>query len=418
MGQTLTFKKKIAAGQLFAVTHAARAGLHSPPMKQFQIFKPGKHTASNGTTLAFSEDQLRAAVAAYDPALHEAPIVVGHPRDNGPAYGWIKSLSFADGAIEADPQQIDADFAEMVQAGRFKKRSASWYLPDSPNNPKPGTLYLRHVGFLGAQPPAVKGLRDVAFSDAEEGVIELGEWEDRSALGSIAGLLRGMREWLLAEKGADVADRVLPNYDIENVKRAYDAPPDPKEEPTPAGMPAFTEDDPMKIEELQAQVAELTAERDKLKATQLPADFAEREATLKQREDALAASQLAADRSAVDARVGAIVTAGRLLPAQRKHAADFAMSLAAGEAVIDFGEGDKAEKLTQREAYMRQLEAAPVAVNYGEMSGAAGGKPSEGAGDPQAVADKARDLVKTKQAEGKTMSFTEAVAEVMASDAA
>ncbi len=51
----------------------------------------------------------------------------------------------------------------MVKAGRFKSRSASFYHPDNPNNPKPGVYYLRHVGFLGAQPPAVKGLKAVEF---------------------------------------------------------------------------------------------------------------------------------------------------------------------------------------------------------------------------------------------------------------
>ena len=48
----------------------------------------------------------------------------------------------------------------------FKKRSASFYPPGHPANPTPDRPYLRHVGFLGAQPPAVKGLAD--FADAGE----------------------------------------------------------------------------------------------------------------------------------------------------------------------------------------------------------------------------------------------------------
>ena len=108
-------------------------------MKRFEIFRPGKHTAASGVTLNFSDADLQAAVAAYDPAVHEAPIVVGHPKDNAPAYGWIGSLSFGDaGAMEAAPIQVDADFAEMVSAGRFKKRSASWYVPGSANHPLAG----------------------------------------------------------------------------------------------------------------------------------------------------------------------------------------------------------------------------------------------------------------------------------------
>lgn len=169
----------------------------------------------------------------------------------------------------------------------------------------------------------------------------------------------------------------------------------------------------MKIEELQAQVAALTAERDTLKANQKPADFAERETSLQAREAAVAAAEAKAARATVEARVAAIVKDGRLLPANQKNAVDFAMTLNTPEAVIDFGEGDKAEKLTQREAYLRQLEAAPKVVDYTERSGAAGGTPNEGAKDPEAVATEAREIVRKAAENGKHMSFTEAVGQVM-----
>lgn len=138
--------------------------------KPLHIFKPGRHTAMSGVELAFSEADLAATAAAYDSALHEAPIVVGHPAADGPAYGWIKSLAFADGGLEAEPEQVDPAFAELVKAGRFKKISASFYPPDSPKNPVPGVYYLRHVGFLGAQAPAVKGLRSPEFAEDDGAV--------------------------------------------------------------------------------------------------------------------------------------------------------------------------------------------------------------------------------------------------------
>lgn len=67
--------------------------------KPLQIFKPGRHTAMNGSALDFSESDLAASAAAYDPAKHEAPIVVGHPKTDGPAYGWVKQLNFAEGVL-------------------------------------------------------------------------------------------------------------------------------------------------------------------------------------------------------------------------------------------------------------------------------------------------------------------------------
>lgn len=379
-------------------------------MKTFEIFKPGTHTASSGTTLQFTEDDLRAAVQAYDPALHEAPIVVGHPRDNAPAYGWVKSLAYADGAINAEPIQVDANFAEMVASGRFKKRSASWYLPDAPNNPKPGSLYLRHVGFLGAQPPAVKGLKEVAFADAEEGIVEFND--SAMVTGILAMMMRRLREFFIAEYGTEKADSVMPDFlvaDIEAEARK------PAEQPEPAEMPMYAEDDPMKIEELQAQVAALTAERDELKAkADQAANFAEREESLKAREAAVAQAEAAAARARIESRVDGAVKAGRMLPAQRAQAVEFAASLADAEGTLQFGEGDKAEKVSPREHYLRQIEAAPVVVNYNEQASGNDTPPAD-AGDPTAIADKARDLVAKAKSEGKALSFTEAVAQVMTS---
>jgi len=141
------------------------------PSSPLQIFKPGTHTAMSGQALSFSESDLQATVAAYDPARHEAPLVVGHPAHDLPAYGWVQSLAFNEGGIDATPAQVNADFADMVAAGAFKKISASFYAPSAPTNPVPGVYYLRHVGFLGALAPAVKGMRTPAFSDTEAGVL-------------------------------------------------------------------------------------------------------------------------------------------------------------------------------------------------------------------------------------------------------
>ena len=123
-----------------------------------EIFRAGKHTDSLGRTREFTAADLDRMVAGYDPAKHEAPAVVGHPKDNGPAYGWVEGMKRAGGLLLAKFKQVAPEFEEMVRDGRFKKRSVSLY-PD-------GTL--RHVGFLGAQPPAVKGLKDVSFAAGDD----------------------------------------------------------------------------------------------------------------------------------------------------------------------------------------------------------------------------------------------------------
>lgn len=137
-------------------------------MQQIHIFKAGQQTASSGQTLVFTQADLEATAAAYNPDLHEAPLVVGHPEDDDPAYGWVAQLKAQANGLFAIPTQVNADFEELVKTGAFKKVSASFYPPQHPNNPTPGVYALRHVGFLGAQPPAVKGLKPTQFADAQD----------------------------------------------------------------------------------------------------------------------------------------------------------------------------------------------------------------------------------------------------------
>ena len=126
-----------------------------------EIFRAGRHTSDSGESIDFSAADIRDIADGYAPAMREAPLTVGHPASNLPSYGWVKGLTAtADGRLLMRPGQVDASFAEMVQAGRFKKRSASFYPPNNPSNPRPGKWYLRHVGWLGAQQPAIAGLKD------------------------------------------------------------------------------------------------------------------------------------------------------------------------------------------------------------------------------------------------------------------
>lgn len=135
---------------------------------QIEIFRAGSHTDDSGTVHNFSAADVAAMVASYDPALREAPLTIGHPAHNLPAYGWVKGLALnSAGNLAMDTHQVQPQFAEMVDSKLFKKRSASFYPPTHANNPKPGNWYLRHVAFLGAQPPAIAGLADFAEGDIE-----------------------------------------------------------------------------------------------------------------------------------------------------------------------------------------------------------------------------------------------------------
>lgn len=132
-----------------------------------QIFKAGEHTDRAGNRREWSDADLDKIVKLYNERdtenTHTAPVVVGHPAADKPAYGWVEKLRKAGKYLEAKFRDVDAAFAELVNAGRYRTISIALY-PD---------LRLRHIGFLGATPPAVKGLKEPTFEDVDGKIIQI-----------------------------------------------------------------------------------------------------------------------------------------------------------------------------------------------------------------------------------------------------
>jgi hypothetical protein len=360
-------------------------------MQPIEIFKIGTHTAMAGQTLDFSRDSLAAAVAAYAPATHEAPIVVGHPKDNHPAFGWIDHLELtADGVVLAHPKQVDAEFAELVKEGRYKKRSASWYLPDSPANPSPGTLYLRHVGFLGAQPPALKGLGDVQFNESEQGVVEFGD-SSPWAWDSLARMMRRWREKIIAKDGIEIADQELPSYEIEilveEAKRLR------QEQEKSESQPSFTEGQDMSATPPVTPPAQT-------------AEFAEQLATLAKRERDLSKRE-------IGNQLDDLIKTGKVLPAHKVGLVEFMATLDDADQTVEFGEGTAAVKQSPRQFMQAFLSGLPKVIDFAERS------KEDGAGTEieltaAELATKAQAYHAKQTAAGQHVSFSEAVAVVQA----
>lgn len=124
-----------------------------------EVFKTGNLTDSSGNAREWTAGDLDKIVASYNSQKdHEAPVVIGHPVDNSPAYGWIESLKRRGDILLAKLGSLAPEFVEWVKKGLYKKRSIALY----------GNGLLRHIGFLGGTPPAVKGLADPTFSDDGE----------------------------------------------------------------------------------------------------------------------------------------------------------------------------------------------------------------------------------------------------------
>ena len=131
-----------------------------------EIFAAGAHADNKGRAHTIDPAFLDSVVHNFNADTHHPPIVVGHPVDNSPAFGWTQELRRNGQKLEARFNDVDSAFEELVRDGRFKKRSASFYI-DPATAPGGKAPALRHVGFLGAQPPAVKGLRDISFAEGE-----------------------------------------------------------------------------------------------------------------------------------------------------------------------------------------------------------------------------------------------------------
>lgn len=381
-------------------------------MNKLEIFKPGRHTAMSGAVINFTEADLKATAEAYDPKLYEAPLVVGHPKLDAPAYGWVKSLAYS-GTLNAGPDQVDPEFAEMVNAGRFKKISASFFAPAAPGNPKPGVYYLRHVGFLGATPPSVKGLKNASFADSEEGVIEFSEDVDA---GVVSRLFRSLRELVISKFGTEDADRAVPDWLIESIKmpeavRAAYAEGDTETAvkwlkaaiklhedhmagKAPTTGPAGEKSQQKMMDQMQRALAALTGEAKQTmdmsepnqEITMKPEEIVAKEADVKKREAAIdtkeasfaereqkiALAEAKARRTEVTGYVEGLVKAGRLLPRDQAPLVEFMAALDEA-AVIEFAEGNETKKEPRGKWLREFLGRLPQQVDYAERTKAGEG---------------------------------------------
>ncbi len=298
-------------------------------MKKIEIFKAGSWTSAEGQTIRFTERDLQRTAAAYDPAKFDAPLVLGHPKTDDPAYGWVKRLSYAAGKLFAEIDDLEPAFSEAVSKKRYKKISASFYAPAHPGNPVPGTYYLRHVGFLGAAAPAVKGLKPVSFADAEALTFDFAEGNGNPEEAKAAGILGKIKE-LIAEKFGDGdAEKAVPAEDLAALE----------EKPAAAEKNVEKTDDPTKKDE------------DKEKEKQ-ESSFTEREAALAKREKEL---KHAENEQFLDT----LISAGRLMPGMKNKVLNFMDALANGDA-LSFSE--------KADTFREILTALPKVVEFSEKS--------------------------------------------------
>lgn len=318
--------------------------------KKIKMLKPGKFRDMKGIEINLTAEDLAATAAAYDPNLYAAPMVIGHPQVNHPAYGKVVGVDFSAGFLNGEPGQVDPNFEQVVNGGYYDRVSLSLFSPTSPANPKPGVWYPRHLGFLGAAAPAVPGLGTVSFAENDEGVInlsiDLGSWNDRT----IARMFRNVKNFMIEKFGKEEADKVLDEWDLETIT----------EEALRPEPPVEIQSEPAFAEHKQGGGNMLTAE-------QIAALEAEN-ATLK---TALKANVTGAAHAANVAFAEGLVKDGKVVAANKAAVIavlDFAAGVIEGD-TIEFGEGDAKQAKPPVDILQDLFASGPKIIDFAELGG-------------------------------------------------
>lgn len=366
-----------------------------------EVFRAGTHVDSKGVERTFIQADLDQMVA--NQAIGAAPAVLGHPKHNDPAYAWTKSVKRDGDSLFVKFGDINPAFEQAVEKKAYTNRSVSVF------QDKNHGWRIRHVGWLGAVAPALDGLKPVEFADADADVIEFMGDDDavRSliwATQGIAGLFRGFREYLIEQSGVDVADRVVPGWQIdsltssaERASAALDADNDDQpaySAPTPNGGRMATQE-----------------ELDKIKADAKAA--AEAEADKKFAAQGQELSELRKQRK--DERIGVVVNAwkaaGLVTPAEEPGLREFMGALEDQAAEISFSSAaDKEVKKAPKDWFADFVASRKPLVKLGKHSGADDEVVDHTSDDPSVIAQRAQAYMSEQAKVGITVALPDAVA--------
>lgn len=347
-----------------------------------EIFRAGAYPKQGSWNGSATVDDLNRAAANYDPSFHEAPACIGHPKDDLPAYGWVDRMKVEGNTLLARFRDVDPAFEEAVKARRFPKRSAAFYL-DSGNR----IAGLRHVAFLGAQPPEVKGLANLKFADGGRAFAEVEFGEEESV--DEKTMRQKFGEWLGELLGSQRGSSASATFSEDDVKRI---------------------------------VAEATQPLQS-KITGLESDLKTQTAKFGERETAIAAGEV--KQRSVEA-INSLKAKNRWIPAFDKMGVTAVFEeLASHSATIEFGEAGadgKKPQLTHLQLLVKFFEQMPEIVPSGRLFDPRTGasrRPgvvrfTEGKGvqaDPNSIA---LNEEAEKRAKEKNISFGEALQQIVA----
>ena len=325
-------------------------------MKWCEIFRAGKYKDNEGKDLEYTESDLDLIVKHFNEAENPMiPNVVGHPEHNSPAYGWGESLKREGKKLFATFKDVPVEFMEAVNSGWFKNRSISLY----PN------LMLRHVGWLGAMPPKVKGMEPFCFNDDEQLVttVEFSEFEDYK-FETISRFFQNMRDIFIEKFGLDKTNELITPYGIELIKKVEN-----KNSETIA-ISRFSED-----EERNKMAGKLDMPNGELvnrphEETVSAEDFAELQQANKDKDTEIKSLQTqineinAANRKKEFTQFAdELIAKGCITPALKPFVVDF-QEVCHNQNTFDFSEGEEKSTLKRFQDFCKGLKK----VNFSEIT--------------------------------------------------
>lgn len=372
-----------------------------------EVFKAGTHTDSEGRSCTFSTADLDQMVANV--SLGKPPAVLGHPKHDEPAYAWAALKRDGD-SLYAKFTDIHPAFEAGVDSGAYRNRSIK-----AVKDKQHGWRCV-HIGFLGAVPPAIDGLKPLQYA-APEGA----EVYEFSAPGyslvwgveSLARLLRGLREEKIARDGIEAADQVLPQWQIDN---AMEAAAQARQQFEEHGAPAFSQHPTTGGSMPTPNEQELQRAREEAAAStraEMTAQFSAQSAEL---------DRLRAERQTerIGVQINGWKAAGKLLPAEEPGLVQFMVSLeggGSGEFTFSAPGTTGEVKKTPAQWFAAFMAARAPAVQLGKRSPDDDRAPAVDQSDYRAIANAALEFKAAEAKAGREIGIDVAVAHVTRSAA-
>ncbi|MES1977547.1 MAG: hypothetical protein V4451_05890 [Pseudomonadota bacterium] len=374
-----------------------------------EVFKAGTHVDSKGRQVTFSRADVEQMVANHK--LGAAPAVIGHPKDTAPAYAQVSEYKLDDeNRLFAKFDKINPAFEAGVESGAYYNRSVSVVKDD-----KHGWR-VRHVGWLGAVPPAIDGLQPVEFSADDETCFEFAApgyslvW----GLESAAKLMRRLRDHLIEKETLAVADTVLPQWEIDSMNEAattaraqFNDTPSLFNQPTGENDMNFTQADLDKAR-AEGRTEGETAGRESAAKDMVPrADFTAKETEL-------ANFKKADQKSRFDALINLWKGEGKIVPADEPGLREFMAQQEAAGVEFSFSKAEGVEeKKTASQFFLDFMASRKPVVKLG---GGKTGQESDDTldvNDSGAVAKAANEFMASEAKAGRTVGVAGAVQHVI-----